>query len=359
MRKFFEGPPNASGRKQATIEGAMGDNQWTWAVEAGLFSLGLESAIHFHNCPDPISRLSDWLYNRLNKSRRPGVFIPWTKMSNRKLINLANLHKTPLVISLQGRLDREAVENIRDINPIIRIIYWRGAPVRNEEQIQQLLEMDSLVDALPLTCQKDVQTLRTRGAENITHLPFAACPFHHHRKVKINTRLKRKYSAEVSLICDRGDYEEELACKTSEALGIKVNVWGDKGWEDNRWINYKGPIRSPSELKIYACSSIVINTRGQDFLQHNGLNPAFFKIPAAGGFQITEELPFLDELHPLNSLVSTFRSPDELARKARFHLHHSNEREKLRKLAQSHILENETYGHRFHGLFEEMSFGQD
>ncbi len=354
MRRYFEGPPNATDKKQVTIEGPLGANKWTWVVEAGLYSLGLESAIHFHNCPEPVSKISDRMHNLLKRLGLPGTFVPWETMSNYRVRDMVKRNKTPLVISLQGMLDRETVEAIREINPIIKIIYWWGPQVRNREQVQRILETDSLVDVLALSFQKDVELLRSRGAKNVVHLPFAACPFHHNRKVKAGAKARRRYGSEVVLISQYGEYEEELVRRVSEALGTKVDVWGS-GWSSNQWVNSKGPIFSPRNLEAYACSTIVLNPHGKDFPEHDGLNPAFFEIPAAGGFQITEEQQILQE-QPWGGHVATFRNPRELGEKARYYLKNPEARESLRQRLQQQVLEQETYGHRFYNLFQRMQF---
>ncbi len=352
FKKFFEGPPRGKDDKKVTIEGPMGGNRWTWVVESGLYSVGLESAIHFYDCPEPLSRISNRMHNLLIKMGLPGTFVDWKTMSNYRVWEMVKKNKTPLVLSLQGLVDQKTVQDIRELHPLVRIIYWWGPPVKREDQIQRIMEMDGVVDVLGLSFKKDVERLRSRSARNVVHLPFAACPYHHNLKVNTTSRTRRKYGRDVVLIAPFGEYEEELIRRISEALGQKVDVWGP-GWSDNQWVRSNGLIFTPRNLEAYASSTIVLNPHGHDFMEHNGLNPAFFEIPAAGGFQITEDQPILQE-KAFGEHVVTFRDSRELADKVRYYLHDQGARETLRTRLQNHILEKETYGHRFYHLFDSM-----
>jgi len=352
MKRVFEGPAKSKGVKQVTIEGPIAANRWTWVVESGLYSLGLESAIHFHDTPEPLSRISDRMHNLLKRFGLPGTFVDWKTMSNHRLRDMVKKNKTPLVISLQGMIDKKTVEDIRELNPIIRIIYWWGPPVRREDQMERIMEVDGLVDVMALSFIKDVQRIRSRGAKNVVHLPFAACPYHHRLKVKVSSASRRKYGREVILIAPHGEYEEELVCRVSETLGQKVDVWG-QGWSNNQWVRYNGLIFPPRNLEAYASSTIVINPHGHDFAEHDGLNPAFFEIPAAGGFQITEDQAILNN-QDYGRDVATFGDARELAEKVRYYLQDKGARESLRSRLQTHILEKETYGQRFYDLLESM-----
>lgn len=353
MKRVFEGPAKGTDRKLVTIEGPIASNRWTWVVEAGLYSMGLESAIHFHDSPEPLSRISNNMHNLLKKFGLPGTFVDWKTMSNHRLQDMVKKHKTPLVISLQGIIDRKTVDRIREINPIIRIIYWWGPPVRKEEQAQRIMELDPMVDVLALSFKNDVELMRSKGAEKVVHLPFASCPYHHKLKLNVTSRTRRKYGRDVIFIGPHGEYEEELISRTSEVLGGKVDVWG-YGWSTNQWIRHNGLIFPPRNLEAYAASAVVINAHGKDFLEHNGLNPPFFEIPAAGGFQITEEQPVLDE-QPFRSHVVTFRDSKDLAEKVRYYLHDQGARESMRTRLEKHILEHETYGRRLYDLFTSMN----
>ena len=352
MKRVFEGPARTSGKKQVTIEGPIAGNRWTWVVESGFYSMGLESAIHFHDCPEPMSRISNRMHNLMRKFGLPGTFVEWETMSNHRLRDMVKKNKTPLVVSLQGLIDRQTVENIRELNPIIRIIYWWGPPVRREDQIDRIMEVDELVDVAGLSFKKDLENLRSRGARNVVHLPFAACPYHHRLKVKVTSGARRKYGRDVMLISPYGEYEEELVRRVSETLGQKVDVWGP-GWSDSEWVRANGLIFPPRNLEAYASSAIVINTHGQDFDRHDGLNPAFFEIPAAGGFQITEKQAVLDR-QDFGRHVATFQDSRELAEKVRYYLHDQGARESMRSALQAHILEHETYGRRLYNLLEYM-----
>ena len=330
----------------------MGAGKWTEAVEAGLYSVGLEAFIHFHNVADPLSRISGRLHSFLQRMGLPGTFVTWPTMSNHRVYDLVRRKKTPLVVSLQGLMDRPTIEKIRSLNPIIRIIYLHGTPVRDEEQLERILDLDSMVDALGIPYSGDLSKLQLRGTQHTCLFPFAACPYHH--KAELTRKARSRYGREVMLISRCGEYEEELVRLVSEELGRPVDVWGP-GWSSSKHVTDNKMIFPPHHLEAFASSTIVLNLHGPDCHEHNGLNQNFFEIAAVGGFQITEHQPVLEK-SALGRYTATFKEPRELARKVSYYLQDHGARETMRSGLQNHVLENETYGHRFFQLLKSMGY---
>nr|WP_240193474.1 glycosyltransferase [Desulfobulbus alkaliphilus] len=253
---------------------------------------------------------------------------------------------------LQSTIEAKDAEELRKISPEIKIIYWWGPPVDQEDQIPRLLELASFVDILALTHKGDCEHLRAQGATDAIHLPFAACPYAH--RVQLTPRIQKKWGRDVVLVAPHDAYLENLVCKTSEAIQQPVDVWGS-GWTSSRWVKFNGQVHPPKTQYIYAASTIVLNLYRAAGTKHNGLNAACYEIAAAGGFQITEEQPVLAG-QPLNRHLATYNGVKELGKKTRYYLEEAGARESMRTKLQKHVLEQETYGHRMFALLKSMGY---
>jgi len=338
--------------RHVCIEGPLDVGKWTESVQAGFHSIGLASAVHYHNAIDPLSRISNRVHDFFKRRGLPGIFVTWKQMSNHRLQAIVRRNKTRILICLHSTLEANDAEALRKISPEIQIIYWWATPVDQEEQVVRLLELASFVDILALPLKGDCENLRARGATDVMHLPFASCPYTH--RVEVTPRMRKKWGREVVLVAPHDEYMEELVCKTGEAIQRPVDVWGP-GWPDSQWFRYNGLASPPKTLYIYATSTIVLNPHGAASTKHNGLNAAFYEIAAAGGFQITEEQPVLGE-QPFNRHVATFSSAGELGKKTRYYLEEASARETMRTTLQTHVLEQETYGHRLFSLLRSMGY---
>ncbi len=338
--------------KQVCIEGPLDAGKWTECVQAGFHSIGLSSAVHYHDCMDTLSRISDRLHNGFRSRGLPGIFVSWRQMSGHRLQSIVRRNKSLILMSLHSEMTGRDVEELRDVNPQMKIIYWWGSPIRGEEQIARLLELDSLVDALALPYWGDLEKLYGQGAGKAHFVPFAACPYNH--QVTLTPKLQRKWGREVIVVGVHDEYLENLVCKVGEALKRPVDVWGP-GWSNSQWVRANGFIEHPKSLYAYAASTIVINSHGPAHAQHNGLNPRFYEIAATGGFQLVEEQPALRE-HPMRYQIATFKNPEDLVEKIRYFVQESETRETMRTILQSHVLQHETYGHRLFSLLQSMGY---
>jgi hypothetical protein len=170
-------------------------------------------------------------------------------MSSHRLQAIVRRDKTRILMCLHSSLEANDAEALRKISPEIQIIYWWAPPVDQEVQVARLLELASFVDILALTLKGDCENLRTRGAADVMHLPFASCPYTH--RVQVTPRIRKKWGREVVLLAPHDEYLEELVCKTSEAIQWPVDVWGP-GWSNSRWVKFNGQVHPPKNLYIYA-----------------------------------------------------------------------------------------------------------
>ena len=275
--------------KKICIEGPLEVGKWTEAVQAGFKAIGQDAAVHYHNGADTLSKISNRLHFFLRRTGLPGLTVTWKQISNHRVQAMVRRHRCEVLVSLHGLIDEETVQALRKINPRIRIIYWCAQQVRDQEQITSIKEAADLADVVALPYLGDCEMLSSRESLPATFLPFAACPVQH--RVKMGSKAYKKFSKEVILIGDYSQYQEDLLCRVSEALGQAVHVWG-QGWSDNQWITAHGPLYPPQSLQAFAAARIVLNLHGENCREHNGLNPKFFQIAAVGGFQITEDQPF-------------------------------------------------------------------
>ena len=99
---------------------------------------------------------------------------------------------------------------------------------------------------------------------------------------------------------------------------------------------------------MHACSSISLNLHHAD--TDNGCNMKFYEIPAAGGFQICNWQPLLEETS-LGRQTVACRSPAEFAEKTHYYLAHEQERRQLVKAASQTVFTTEDYPSKLAEIF--------
>ena len=84
----------------------------------------------------------------------------------------------------------------------------------------------------------------------------------------------------------------------------------------------------------------------------SAVNQRVFDVPLVGGFVLTDAQSDLQELFEPTELA-TFHSAEELVDKARYYLHHAQERLRISQAARAKILQRHTYVHRLQTMLAE------
>ena len=330
------------------IEGPAWMGYWSEVTESALQNLGHTTGLHYHNSKPIKSRISRALVKLLPVLSRLGLTSDWSAISNRNLLRTMGHNKWDVLISIQGKIDRDTAEKIRQNNPGIKIAYWWGDALR-EKAIKRLDEVYPLVDALLFAFKGDCEDFIAKGRSKAMFFPVGVSK-DYHTGFTITDKDRKKFTCDISFV---GTCHPER-CKTLQEISRKSNtpitVWG-RGWHRCKGIHSKGRLKMQDTLKVHACSRIALNLHQEG--TNNGFNIRFFEIPAANGFEICDWQPEMDNI-PAGKFIASFRSIDELVEKIQYYLSHEDAREAMRKGAHDAVLQYELYEIRFAELLRKL-----
>jgi spore maturation protein CgeB len=94
-------------------------------------------------------------------------------------------------------------------------------------------------------------------------------------------------------------------------------------------------------------SKIVFNISIKD-----DINMRVFEVMGSGSFLLTNEVPSLKLLFKDGIHLVTYKTYDEMIKKARYYLKHDKEREKIAQAGYNEVINKHTYKHRIKTIFE-------
>ena len=167
----------------------------------------------------------------------------------------------------------------------------------------------------------------------------------------ISTRDRKRFSAEVAFVGSCYPERCELIRYLNTQLDTPVRVWG-RGWRHCKGVRSHGVLSLADSLKVHACSSISLNLHHAD--TDNGCNMKFYEIPAAGGFQICDWQPLLEET-ALGRQTVACRSLAEFAEKTHYYLAHEQKRRQIVSATSQTVFIKEDYPSKLAELFNNPS----
>ena len=78
----------------------------------------------------------------------------------------------------------------------------------------------------------------------------------------------------------------------------------------------------------------------------------------SGGFYMVEYMEELEEFFKIGAEVVCYTSPEDLADKIKYYLHHEAEREAIRKAGYERCLRDHTWQQRFNKVFEQIGLSR-
>ena len=166
----------------------------------------------------------------------------------------------------------------------------------------------------------------------------------------MTARDRHRLAADVAFVGSCYPERCELIRYLNARLDKPVRVWG-RGWRRCRGIRSHGPLSLADCVKVYANAAVTLNLHHRD--TDNGCNMKFYEIPAAGGFQICDWQPALQDT-ALGRLTTACHSPEAFLEQIRHALQHPQERSALAARAHAEVLANETYETRFTNLLKQL-----
>jgi spore maturation protein CgeB len=186
----------------------------------------------------------------------------------------------------------------------------------------------------------------------------------------INTNFSledfKEYKFEVSFIGAQNTYRSWFVKQLAKNK-ISVNCFGH-GWKNGSVSNKEmNDIFRNSKINLNLSNSTSFDVR---YLASSIRNLAHtlksnknssqikarnFEIPFAGGFQLTDYTPSLEDYLQIGKEVACYNSIEDCVTQIDYYLVNDNERENIRNLGQQKAINNHTYQHRFVDIFKELN----
>ena len=324
------------------IEGPGWTGMWTEIIADCLQQAGHRTGISYHNRKTLRDRIS-----LAGKSWLPGCNrkAAWICRHRKQLVAAITHEQWDILLSIQGPLDHHTVAQCRKHSPGLKVFYWWG-DILTEQAQSRISAAAEFSERILISGKGNYDWLYSRYRDQLLYFPFGAAPrFHAVRDISASER--NKFSADVSFVGTRYPERCELIRHLNTQLDTPVKVWG-RGWRNCKGVHSNGPLSLADSQKVHACSKISLNLHHAN--TNNGFNMKFYEIPAAGGFQICDWQPLLDET-PLGKQTVACRSFSEFVEKINDYLAHEQQRRQLIKAASESVFTTEDYTSRLAGLF--------
>lgn len=253
-----------------------------------------------------------------------------------------------LFLSIQGKVTREDILSLKKMNPRIKVIYWWGDILISAARMK-IQNIHDVVDYLLISYRGDYQSLENEGIQNLYYFPFA-CSEKFHSQPPVDEDDLKKYASKVSFVGTFYPERGELIKFLNANLTEPVKVWG-RSWNKCPEVASAGRLTMKETLKVHRSSDISLNIHHNR--TNNGFNMKFYEIPAAGGFQIVDWQPELNNLK-YGAVVCSFKNKDELLQKIQYFLKNEKERARLKTEGQKLILAENSYIKQFETLLKKV-----
>lgn len=317
---------------------------WTEIIAESLQSLGHRVRIHYHNR----KRFSDRLVlagrTLLGEQRQSA----WEQRHRRQLLAAMQPGQWDMLLSIQGRLDAATVHELRAHSPRLKIIFWWG-DILTARGRDTLAQAATYSDRLLVSYLGSFQQLRPVYGKRLVYFPFGVSPAYH-TVPALTARERRRFTTDVAFVGSCYPERCELLRYLHSRLDTPVKVWG-RGWRHCRGIHGHGALSLQDSLKVHACARISLN------LHHhatgNGFNMKFYEIPAAGGFQVCDWQPALEQ-SPLGRHVAACRNLPEFAQAIEYYLDHERERGQLAAAGNRMVFDTAGYPQQLAQLLDSL-----
>jgi spore maturation protein CgeB len=211
-------------------------------------------------------------------------------------------------------------------------------PMYHRWVTQHYREYDYFLSFDPTFIKNFPSTVTTK----VGYLPFGISPAVYNQSISQEDRAR--YTCDV---CFAGaPYPERIQIlEQISRMGISLKIYGWSGWKDTPLKDfYFGPLYTTSLAKLYAVAKISLNMNVHPV--DSGVNVRTFEIPAAHGFQITDNQPDLGNLFEIGKEICIFQTPEELFEKISYYLTHETERSAIVSAGRERVLRDHTLDHR-------------
>lgn len=319
---------------------------WTEIIADSLRQAGHTVGISYHNrktLPDRLVLAGKTLLRGENRKTA------WIERHRKQLLETMSHDQWDVLFSIQGTVDQQTVRQCRQHSPGLRVFFWWG-DILTDQALARIGQAAGFSEQLLVSGKGTFEQLSPVYREQLRYFPFGVA-HRFHAMDNITVRDRQRFSAEVTFVGTCYPERCELIRYLNTQLDTPVRVWG-RGWRHCKGVRSHGALSLADSLKVHACSSISLNLHHAD--TNNGCNMKFYEIPAAGGFQISDWQPLLEET-TLGRQTVACRSLAEFADKTHYYLAHEQERRQLARAASQTVFATEDYPSKLAELFSDQS----
>ena len=328
------------------IEGPHWTGRWTEIIADSLRQTGHTVGINYHNRKTLQDRLVLAGKTLLQGANRKTA---WIARHRRQLLEAMSHDHWDALLSIQGTVDQQTLMQCRRQSPGLKVYFWWGDILTEQARIR-ISQAAEFSEQLLVSGKGTFDRLSLIYPEQLRYFPFGVSR-RFHRVDNLSARDRQRFSAEVSFVGTCYPVRCKLIRYLNTQLDTPVRVWG-RGWRHCKGVRSHGALTLADSLKVHACSSIALNLHHAD--TDNGCNMKYYEIPAAGGFQICDWQPLLEET-ALGRQTVGCRSLAEFAEKTRYYLAHEQERQQLAKAASLTVFMTADYPSKLAAIFNNPS----
>jgi len=319
---------------------------WTEIIADCLQQAGHQVGINYHNRKTLRDRISlagqAWMpgYNRK---------LAWAARHRKQLIAAMSHEQWDMLLSIQGTLDLDTVQRCRQHAPGLQVYSWWG-DILSEQAHARINVAAEFSNRIMVSGKGSYDTLSQLYPNQVQYFPFGVSS-RFHTVSETSKHEQERFTAEVSFVGTYYPERCELIRYLNSQLDTPVKIWG-RGWRHCKGIRSHGALSLADSLKVHTCSKMSLNLHHAN--TNNGFNMKFYEIPAAGGLQICDWQPLMDET-ALGQQTIACRSLEEFAKKIKYYLAHEQERQQIIESTSRTAFTTEGYTTRLAELFNQAS----
>ena len=327
------------------IEGPRWVGLWTEVIADTLAQSGHRVEYCYHNHKRPSDRIA-----LLGSQLLPGMDRrnAWTQRYRKQLFSKLDQFRPDILLSIQGKIDADAIKKLREKSPQLKVIFWWG-DVLTDQGLEKIKQAAEFSDRLLVSYMGVYEKLEPLHTDQLVYFPFGVSERFH--RPTLSDRDREQFTADVSFVGSCYPERYELIRYLNMQLDTPVQVRG-RGWRHCRGIDSKGQLSLQDSLKVHACSRISLN------LHHgktdNGFNMKFYEIPAAGGFQLCDWQAAMEETG-LGRQTPSCRDLPEFAEKIRYYLAHEQARREISDQTTQTVYATASYPEKLAKLFSALA----
>jgi spore maturation protein CgeB len=142
----------------------------------------------------------------------------------------------------------------------------------------------------------------------------------------------------------------DAGCKSIKLYGSRPPVWADKDIKDIFQHKY---IVKEQKSRVFGEGLVCINST--QMCEGNSVNCRAFEISGAGGLQIMEYRPAIEDCFVPGKEIVTYESVDELMDKISFYRNNVSASMAIRNAAYSRVISSHTYKHRLSEILQKLT----